>query len=724
MDGMKIERCEDRAAIQEKFIEKLNSSPEMTDELKWKPINTEDNGVDGFLIMTNAKKTYILKAFQYQISCQKEFDMLQKLKVFEDEGDKETMTHFLVPKTINNIEIIHEEELKDIYYFELPHGGTSLFAHARVKNKVVKSQIVDIYSTVLRVLKKMHEKRIYHCDLHYGNVLCDDTGNNVKIIDFGRSFYINDQDEVQPSIHTKINFGKKSIEEIEKESQGNDLFMVGKAILNLWFLFNDVNPPDMWRMTNLPYNYINFVREKIESLGENNIEDQKLLMLSAQCMMSTSVSDVLEKIPNIRNNEKQDMTSVETWIKENPIPLFFLTDSRRRGYCQKYERGSTKNTMFFTDARIKKRPSIRKSHEALATLPDPQPMHNPPHEPLPPALQNYMENTLKPNGWVQLTKGMYGDLIVKENLPNDQKPKIMKIFLSEKDSEKEFQIALEIGNVLMRTGNEEFKQYFAIPYGSKTEIAIGGECNERAYILTMDYGGDSLNVHCMKEQARKSNFVVDTATQGASVKSRLFNIFTKVIEIAKFLHANQIYHGDLIPGNILCDVNGNNVKVIDFGLSVMIKKYESEDALRNFKFVPPDNEPDDICDHREKGELYWKDKLSKKDMYIIGKSTLYTFACFENTPLEFEMERMQLKPMRNQQRLECMKLLSSVQRLMRKYPRNDEVLRIFYLASLCIIYDNAPTVLEKLKSIPSDNLFDTLQMEIEEYKQSQCIPPK
>ena len=59
----------------------------------------------------------------------------------------------------------------------------------------------------------------------------------------------------------------------------------------------------------------------------------------------------------------------------------------------------------------------------------------------------------------------------------------------------------------------------------------------------------------------------DTKSQSRKVKELYDKIFNELLDAMSYFHSKQIIHRDLKPSNILITNNGNNVKIIDFGLS-------------------------------------------------------------------------------------------------------------------------------------------------------------
>ena len=59
---------------------------------------------------------------------------------------------------------------------------------------------------------------------------------------------------------------------------------------------------------------------------------------------------------------------------------------------------------------------------------------------------------------------------------------------------------------------------------------------------------------------------LETAKPNKRERKRVMN---QLIDAVSYMHANQVVHRDLKPDNVMITRNGENVKLIDFGLADM-----------------------------------------------------------------------------------------------------------------------------------------------------------
>lgn len=98
------------------------------------------------------------------------------------------------------------------------------------------------------------------------------------------------------------------------------------------------------------------------------------------------------------------------------------------------------------------------------------------------------------------------------------------------------------------------------------EFTLGMQLDHPNIVHTLDYGhdpkiGDYIRLEWI-DGMTLSDFL--TTKPSAAIRMKLLH---QLLEAVEHLHAHQIIHRDLKPSNILVTHNGNNLKLIDFGLS-------------------------------------------------------------------------------------------------------------------------------------------------------------
>ncbi len=107
----------------------------------------------------------------------------------------------------------------------------------------------------------------------------------------------------------------------------------------------------------------------------------------------------------------------------------------------------------------------------------------------------------------------------------------------------------------------------------------------RIYVLQPFIPGRSLQSYfnSLKEKALLPE-IKDNDLAKLKLTIQAVNSFIAACEATKLLHERNVIHGDLHPGNILYDVNRNQARVIDFGMSCVLAPGE------NKLYVPGDAE--------------------------------------------------------------------------------------------------------------------------------------
>jgi tRNA A-37 threonylcarbamoyl transferase component Bud32 len=114
-----------------------------------------------------------------------------KINPIDIEFDFQDAVNELGIKTPRNVIMVRNKNTKEEYIIMERIMGVSLGdALDPLSTQVLPNAYVHevFFQKLKNMIEKMHENRIYHRDLHRGNVMCDENGNPV-IIDFGAATY-------------------------------------------------------------------------------------------------------------------------------------------------------------------------------------------------------------------------------------------------------------------------------------------------------------------------------------------------------------------------------------------------------------------------------------------------------------------------------------------------------------------------------------------------------
>lgn len=140
--------------------------------------------------------------------------------------------------------------------------------------------------------------------------------------------------------------------------------------------------------------------------------------------------------------------------------------------------------------------------------------------------------------------------------------------------------------------NKEYSKNTLYNQTIENEFNIGYELNHSNIVQYYNLGKNSDGPYLIKEYIDG----VDLNKYFSNISSEnifypeLERIFTQLSDVLNYLHTKQIYHLDLKPSNVLITTKGNNVKLIDFGLSTRdnhtynpggTKKYVSPEQITN-----------------------------------------------------------------------------------------------------------------------------------------------
>jgi serine/threonine protein kinase len=98
-------------------------------------------------------------------------------------------------------------------------------------------------------------------------------------------------------------------------------------------------------------------------------------------------------------------------------------------------------------------------------------------------------------------------------------------------------------------------------------------------LLEMPYGGKSLESYFQDLSKEKR---CSPGSKPFDFKAVIDPIINKVLLGLKKLHDSGIYHGDLHTGNILYDKDNKEIKIIDFGKSIILDKLRDEKEKKEY----------------------------------------------------------------------------------------------------------------------------------------------
>jgi len=146
---------------------------------------------------------------------------------------------------------------------------------------------------------------------------------------------------------------------------------------------------------------------------------------------------------------------------------------------------------------------------------------------------------------------------------------------------------------------KEFDLGFTLEHPNIVRFLSKGTDKEGIYILTEYIDGTTLNDFIEKNP--------DFFKNELNIKKILLQLLSSL----EYLHARQIVHLDIKPENILITTNGNNLKLIDLGLSYSDCYTEITGGTKSFG-SPEQFSRSQLID-------------SRSDLYAFGKIVLYLF---------------------------------------------------------------------------------------------------
>ena len=124
--------------------------------------------------------------------------------------------------------------------------------------------------------------------------------------------------------------------------------------------------------------------------------------------------------------------------------------------------------------------------------------------------------------------------------------------------------------VILKGLKPEFKNERFYQDLLKKEFEISRSLDHPNIVKTIDFQNIPILGDCIVMEYIEGLTLTQTLTQALTLtqtKGFYDKIFNELLDAMEYFHSKQIIHRDLKPSNILITNNGNNVKIIDFGLS-------------------------------------------------------------------------------------------------------------------------------------------------------------
>lgn len=138
-----------------------------------------------------------------------------------------------------------------------------------------------------------------------------------------------------------------------------------------------------------------------------------------------------------------------------------------------------------------------------------------------------------------------------------------------------------------------------------------------------------VRVYSMEEVAGLGLCIVMEYIDGEPIHTSDLKNILELLSALHYIHARQIIHRDIKPSNILITHNGNNVKLIDFGLSDTDDFVTLKQPAGTRKYVSPEQLSGDAIDNR--ADIY-SFGVVLKELDIRGKYRKIVNKCISENP--------------------------------------------------------------------------------------------
>ncbi|MEI7594138.1 MAG: serine/threonine-protein kinase [Bacteroidota bacterium] len=123
--------------------------------------------------------------------------------------------------------------------------------------------------------------------------------------------------------------------------------------------------------------------------------------------------------------------------------------------------------------------------------------------------------------------------------------------------------------LLLKRIRHEFREHPSYVNALEKEFNIGFNLDHPHIVKYLNKGTDQNGLYLLAEYVNGETLrsLLQKNPRGIKDRALIEKIFRQLLDALNYLHKQQIFHLDLKPENIIITFKGNNVKLIDFGLS-------------------------------------------------------------------------------------------------------------------------------------------------------------
>jgi len=178
------------------------------------------------------------------------------------------------------------------------------------------------------------------------------------------------------------------------------------------------------------------------------------------------------------------------------------------------------------------------------------------------------------------------------NLIKPSSASVTELLPFQSNSSLVYKIRINDKWLLLKRIHPDFRTHPLYTAALEKEFDIGFNLDHPHIVKYLNKGRDSEGLYLIAEYIDGASLraIISQKPNGILDKKFITKIFFQLLDALGYLHKHQIFHLDLKPENIIISHKGNNVKIIDFGLSgsdsfvsqpAGTKKYSAPEQLKN-----------------------------------------------------------------------------------------------------------------------------------------------